>query len=267
MASACYVYGIQSVECSPPSGLAGFAGSPVIAIRCRALIAAASLVDAKGVGPTPENLLLHEEVVEALQLAGPLLPARFGTVLPSDEAVVEALAERQAALLFALSRVGDRVELGLSVLRNPPGSDGEDSSVDRGATSFGDSTQMGVGARYLRAKLVAHRREASLRREAAALAQGIDGVLRRHAIESCYTVLPTPRLAMRAAYLVAPRQLGEFHKAFDELRVVHRDHRFLLSGPWPPYSFVSPPSALLQGEPVEKGASLLAAAASKLLWP
>jgi len=97
----------------------------------------------------------------------------------------------------------------------------------------------GAGTRYLRARLAESRREAGLRSAATAIARDVDGALGQHALEHRCAILPTARLAVRAAYLLDPAHLPDCQQSIEGLRRRRPDLRFLLSGPWPPYSFVS----------------------------
>ena len=237
MASACYVYAILARETPLPAGLRGFNGAAVSTVPYRALAAAISPLQGEALRPTAENLWLHETIVEALRQQGPALPVRFGTLLADTAAVADALAERYDVLAADLARLGDKVEFGLSVLWDPPITPGEERAPGSGAAV----KAQGLGARYLRARLAAHRREAAMRERARALAHELDRELSVHALERRCTLLPTPRLAVRAAYLVEPERVPAFQDAFAQLDRAHPALRLLLSGPWPPYTFVTPP--------------------------
>jgi hypothetical protein len=237
MASARYVYAILARETALPAGLRGFNGAVVSAVPYRALAAATSPLPSEAPRPTAENLWLHEAIVEAVRQQGPALPVRFRTVLADAAAVADALAERYDVLVADLDRLGDKVEFGLNVLWDPPITPGEDLAPGSGAAV----EAQGRGARYLRARLAAHRREAAMRERARALARELDRDLSVHALERRCTLLPTPRLAVRAAYLVEPGRVPAFRDAFAQLDRAHPALRVLLSGPWPPYSFVTPP--------------------------
>jgi hypothetical protein len=237
MASACYVYAILARETPLPAGLRGLEGAAVALVPYQALAAATSPLEHGPPRPTPENVWRHEAVVEALRQQGTALPVRFGTVLADAAAVAHTLAERYDVLVADLARLGDKVEFSLSVLWDPPR-----SPEDEQAPGSGSATEArGPGARYLHARLAASRREAAVRERAGALAQELNRELSVHALESRCTLLPTPRLAVRAAYLVEPGRIPAFQDAFAQLRRAHPDLRLLLTGPWPPYSFVTPP--------------------------
>ena len=237
MASARYVYAILARETPLPAGLRGFNGAVVSTVPYRALAAATSPLQNEVLRPTAENLWLHEAIVEALRPQGPALPVRFRTVLADATAVADELAERYDVLVADLDRLGDKVEFGLNVLWDPPITPGEDLAPGSGAAV----KAQGLGARYLRARLAAHRREAAMRERARALARELDRQLSVHALEHRCTLLPTPRLVVRTAYLLEPGRVPAFQDAFAQLRRAHPDLRLLLSGPWPPYTFVTPP--------------------------
>jgi hypothetical protein len=233
MASACYVYAILARETPLPARLRGIDGAAVSLVPYRALAAATSSLERGALRPTAENVWRHEVIVEALRRQGPALPVRFGTVLADAAAVAHALAARYDVLAADLARLGDKVEFGLSVLWDPPSTPREDQAPSMKAQS--------PGSRYLHARLAASRREAAGRERAGALARELDRELRVHALERRYTLLPTPRLAVHAAYLLEPGHVPAFQDAFAQLRRAHPDLRLLLSGPWPPYRFVTPP--------------------------
>ena len=242
MASRCYVYAILPRETCLPAGLVGFDEARLSTVRWRALAAATTPFDRGELRPTAEHVLRHEAIVERLRQVGPVLPVRFGTVLADADAVRRALAERYEVLTADLARLGDKVEFGLSVLWDRPrhhdegAGEGDDGSPGTEESGPGQ----GPGARYLRARLVEHRREVAARESARALARYLETMLASLTLERRWTILPTPRLALRGACLLDPSQAPAFREGFDAIRRIRPDLRFLLSGPWPPYSFVTP---------------------------
>jgi hypothetical protein len=53
-------------------------------------------------------------------------------------------------------------------------------------------------------------------------------------------------LAVRSTFLVERARIDAFRAAFAELRHARPEHAFLLSGPWPPYSFVTQPGGSVE---------------------
>lgn len=235
MSSACYVYAILQRETPLPPGLTGFAGAPLTLLTYRDLTAVTSAIEGGPLRLTAEQVLQHESIVEAIRRAGPSLPVRFGTVLPHPWAVVRALEERYSTLAADLTRLGTAVELGLTILWS-----GADEAVMQPPHENPFPATRGPGGQYLRERLSERRRDEAQQERAADLFRQIDQVLSFHAREQQSTLLPTPRMLARAAYLLPPEAVPSFRQAFEELRHTHPDLHFLLSGPWPPYSFVTP---------------------------
>lgn len=242
--SGCYVYAIQPRSPGLPSGLRGLWGTPVSTVCHRDLAAVIGDCRRNDLRPTADLVLRHESVVEALRRHAPGLPVRFGTVLASDQAVARALAERHDVLTADLERLGDKVELGLTVLWDDPGGGAGAVGGDHGLTGGSPgSGSPGPGARYLQALLAASRREEAELSAAEAVARQLDRTLGAYAIERRCGLPRARRMVTRSTYLLQPSQVPRFQGAFEALRGEHRGLRFLLSGPWPPYSFVTPADA------------------------
>jgi hypothetical protein len=108
-----YVYGVAA---APPTisaaGVGGDAAGAVEALEHDGLAAVVSDLPDEPIMPTRRNLLAHTRVLEEAISQGPMLPARFGTVLPDRDAVVGVvLAQRGADLQAGLARVRGAVEV------------------------------------------------------------------------------------------------------------------------------------------------------------
>lgn len=218
----------------------GLGGAPVSVIRHRELAAAISHIDPDDARPTLENIVRHEAVVEGLRQLGPTLPVRFGTTLPDVPAVVRALSERYAALADDLNNFGDKVEFGLSVLWDVSQlrTACAVAAPRRSPTAESDGCSVSPGLRYLEARRAEHAHDLALRERARTLAHDLDGWFRASSMDARLMVLPTARLAVRATYLVDPARVPQFQATFEMARRTRHELSFLLSGPWPPYSFV-----------------------------
>ncbi len=244
MTEARYVYAILSRDASPLPDVGGLQESAVTLVQHRDLCAATSVIDPSNLQATPENALRHEAVVEALQRVGPLLPVRFGTVLADTPAVIRALSEHHDTLVADLVRLGGTAEYGLTLLwGRPQAGEGAEGTAPRGPEDRDDSEPAGPGTRYLQARLMDHRRDAALRARAAQVVDAVEGLVRPHALDSRWTIRPGPRIAARAAYLLHHGTEEAFQQAFEASRAAHPELRFLLSGPWPPYNFVTAPES------------------------
>ncbi|MFN8636747.1 MAG: GvpL/GvpF family gas vesicle protein [Chloroflexota bacterium] len=236
MSAGWYVYAIIRHDGVLPSGLTGLGDSELSTVASGRLAAVAGPLPPGGLQRSTESVLRHGAIVEALQQCGPTLPVRFGTVVPDAEAVVCALEERHPELYSALTWLGDKVEIGLTVLWDHLPDD--DDPRSKGSPDD-DGTEHGPGARYLRRRLVVARREEARRQIARTIVRELDAALGTLVLDRRCSLAPTERLAIRAAFLIEPIRFDACRHAIAEVRERHPDLRVLVSGPWSPYSFVS----------------------------
>lgn len=88
-----YVYAVVPAISADPPAEAGIDGGPIGLIRHGSVAALATPVDSDRVRPSRANLNAHQQVVGAAHKRGPVLPVRFGTVMPDAAAVAEELLE------------------------------------------------------------------------------------------------------------------------------------------------------------------------------
>lgn len=245
MDSACYVYAILGSAVALPPGLTGLQAAPLALTHWHDLAAAISPYTGRPPQPTADALLGHETVVEALCQAGPALPVRFGTILGGHKAVKEALESRYDVLLADLKRVGSKVELGLTILFEETQGQGELLNAPQSAPKL-SSGAPGPGARYLQSRMSQYQRQAAQQQQARLVLDEVQQTLHPHTLEQRYRTVLEPRLAIRAAYLVQQEQVKEIQQTIGALRQERPDLRCLISGPWPPYSFVSDAGKLFQ---------------------
>jgi hypothetical protein len=167
---------------------------------------------------TPDALWRHEEVVEALMEGRDLLPVRYGTRLPDDEAAAAVIEERREELSAALERVRGAVELSVRALAN-------DGAADPALSS--DS-----GREYLRQRA---RAEESRELVTAAVHEPLSRLARASVIRSVHS----PAELLRGAYLVDRAGVEEFAALVARLHDADPRLSLLCTGPWPPYSFVA----------------------------
>jgi hypothetical protein len=214
-----YAYGIcEPGAASPPPPRRGLGGARLRALESDGLAAVYSRHRSLRPRPSPELVLAHERVVEAIMARGPVLPLRFGTQLEREEELGAALAERRDELVRALERVRGHVELGLRVI------------PERGSKPDLDTREQ-TGRAYLLARAAEHRR-------ANEAARDLHGPLAELAAESLVRERPAPPAILVATYLVDASRVAEFRARADELAARHGHLQVMVTGPWPPYNFV-----------------------------
>jgi hypothetical protein len=210
-----YVYAIVDRPCDLPAEWRGLAGGELATVPHRSLAAVVSAIAA----PPPRDtatIVRHEALVEALAEHHRTLPVRFGTVFSDAGALEQALSERYESLAADLERLGDKVELGLLAVSRAP---------------LEEDASGGEGARYLQTRRRGYAGEA--------VAREVEQSVGDHILDRRLAVVQRDRVIVRASYLVAPADVGMIRERVDEVRGRRPDLAIVLSGPWPPYSFVS----------------------------
>ncbi len=169
-----------------------------------------------------DAVMAFEAVVEwFLSRCRSLVPVRFGSVLPDDEAAARALRERAPEYQRLLQRLSDTFEIGIRIL---PVKVPEPPAPPATAQS---------GAAWLE-----QRREYFRKRDAAV--SHFDAVSAQLRSELAGAFLRTREEAkpemLSLYFLVARHQADSFLER--ATGVILPGFRLLVSGPWPPYNFV-----------------------------
>lgn len=228
-----YLYAITDQPEAPVPAEPGLEGTSVFTLTYRDIAAVVSSLTTAEVSPTEDNLWRHEVVVEALMADRAVLPVRFGTLLADEAAVQNVLAEHYADFVAGLDRVRGRVELSLRVLWE------EDTPSPQPSPARGGGGERGDGRAYLMARLEEGCQRRAWRQRAEALADEFHAPLAQLAAESTRQVLITPRLLLTAAYLVERDRVTAFRREVEALSADYPTLRFLCTGPWPAYNFVT----------------------------
>jgi hypothetical protein len=182
----------------------------------------------------------HEAVVEFAARSAATIPLKLFTLFNGDERAVEHIDRMRPTVDRVLSRVAGRQEWGVRVRLD------DVQARRRGVATAQRATRgMTSGTRFLMVKKQQH---AAVRE---ALARGRDDV--EAAFESLAdlsddtrrrppdTVDGAAHLVLDAAFLLAPTRLARFKKVAraTATRLARHGYELTLSGPWPPYNFVT----------------------------
>jgi len=228
-----YVYAIIDQPHVGPLAGPGVGGGVLASVPYRDIAAVVSPVEDEEIPILPAHVRHHEAIVEALMAVAVVLPVRFGTLVPDQERLRALLADNYRSFTASLARVRGRVELGLRVLWT----DGVDPAPPRLDRPRPPSTLS--GREYLMARLGEERRTQARCQRAQDLADELHRPLAELVHASTWQVLRTPRLLLSAAYLVDTPGVGRVRDAVGSLAQTHGQLQFLLTGPWPPYHFVT----------------------------
>jgi Gas vesicle synthesis protein GvpL/GvpF len=242
---AVYVYGVLAAADAGSASATGVKGSAVRTVEHGGLAALVSDVE---VGPlaAAREVRAHWRVLEEASKAATVLPVRFGTVMESDDAVVEALlALRHDQLVARLGELSGRVQLSVKcfyeeerLLRSVVNGSSAVARLNervRGlpeAATYYDRIRLG--------ELVAGEVEQARERDAAL----VIGRLEPLAVACRRETISTRDGAVSAAFLVERNRVEDFSAAVAELAdEVQGRMRLRYVGPLPPYSFTEEDTA------------------------
>ncbi|MET9779049.1 GvpL/GvpF family gas vesicle protein [Streptomyces sp. NPDC006367] len=236
-----YVYGITAASHpSLPEGLTGV-GEPARKVRIlEAGELAAVVSDApEGLRPKRRELLAHQNVLSEAGAEGCVLPMRFGSIAPDDNAVTGVLAERAEHYLERLRALDGRVEYNIKanhveeavlhhvMAENPDIRALAEANRQAGGGSYEDKIRLG--------EMVANAVKGKEAQDGAALERALEGTA------DAVSVGPesTGWLA-NVSFLVKRESAEEFLAAVERVRREMPHLEVRVNGPLPPYSFVEP---------------------------
>lgn len=179
----------------------------------------------------------HEAVVEHFIAADAVLPLKLFTLFASDERALEHLRGERTRLAAAARRVARQHEWGIRVLLDPARAAAAPRKAERRPPARG-------GAAYLAEKKARRDAAAELAGRARDTVAGLFDRLAataRDAKQRSTSELPAQgSLLLDAAFLVPRTRAGSFRAlaAREARALAPHGYAIVLSGPWPPYSFV-----------------------------
>ena len=171
---------------------------------------------------TETELRAHDAITRRIHSASPSLPSRFGQLFSDESALSSALKEREGSLEKVLERVGDRVELSVTLnwrsARTPPEA--------RPATS---------GTEYLTVRAARERDKREADQVVARLIEQLpcERAFARHS--SC----PRAGVAAIVALLVTRDEVETMRAHIRSFGERSSEVTATVHGPLPPYSFAS----------------------------
>jgi hypothetical protein len=181
--------------------------------------------------PTTLGPLEHAHLLAAIHTHITILPVRYGTVLPDEEAVRHFLSNRRANLLDDLDRLHGTAEIGLRI--ELPHGDPPTEPLAASGSYHADTSPV----RYLAARRARYesrdRLDTQAQLAAATCVRAVSGLYR-----SWQRLSPEPLGIVRLAFLIERKLSEAFAERVEMFRTTEIGRRCGLVGPWPPYSFV-----------------------------
>ncbi len=220
----CLAEGVESIA----ETVRGVSNAPVRLLNIEGLAVLVSNLEADTVPVNRENVLAHAAVVRSVMDRTTPLPFRFGTLV-TDAQLRSYLETGKPALETKLAHVRDCVEMSVKIIW-------ELSTEDPGEQP---AAAQGTGTAFLaekRREILGDERHSAAAKEISTwLHQSLSGLTRDEQV----TVRPNEKLVVAASHLVERPRVKQYQDKVAEVHESRPDLHFLLSGPWPPYSFVN----------------------------
>ena len=246
------IYAIMGKSCSRSElndlvkNIEGISGSTLYALSFREIAVAVGDFSSSKFAITKELAIDFARVIEQLSQKLTLLPIRFGTFLKSDDDILQLMEDHHDSFYNNLLKVANKAEFGLKVMwdyeKGVEKIKGKSEEEEvKAETYFTKST---ANTNYLLDKIRKHKLEDALLHHVEQLIGEISGHLSIINPDCKFKKMVSKTLILDGVFLVDKNKKDEFVRAVDLLKQQHDDLHLLLTGPWPPYSFVEIDQAL-----------------------
>jgi hypothetical protein len=231
-----------------PGNFKGVKGRPIFFVAAHGLCAAVSELDVEEGAPPVSELLAYGKVVEDLHRLQAVVPMRYGCFLSGMNKIRNTLKERQRQYETLLAQLEGHVEMGIRILlpekawhsRQEEAVKGQDALPIAGTTSHAKGEESIDGRAYLALRKSHYQMQDETLQGRHALVdcyiQAFSGLYARHRTE---TETKNGAVILSIYFLIPGSAVNRFREAFEDM-MERENAEALLSGPWPPYNFVTP---------------------------
>jgi len=179
---------------------------------------------------TRDNALAHAAVVRSVLDRTTPLPFRFGTVV-DEQQLKSYLTARKSALQTQLEHVRGCVEMNVKIIQQVQND--EPPLPEHGLAPEGPGTAFLAEKRR---EIIGEERKTEHAAELSTLVrEALDWLIKDEQV----TLRPAERLVFAAAHLVERSSVQTYREKMSEAVKRRPELHFLVSGPWPPYSFAN----------------------------
>lgn len=219
--SYCLVEDVDALGATPP----GIAGAAVRLLQVDEYAVLVSDFDSETVAVTRGNALDHAAVVRSVLARTTPLPFRFGTVV-TEQQLRSYVSARKPALQTRFELIRGCVEMSVKIIREVSTENSAPVEITSGTTFLEEK----------RREILGNEQSAAEAKEISTwLHEQVEGLIRDEQV----TLRPSDKLVVAAAHLVERTKIPQYKETMAAARETRPELHFLLSGPWPPYSFAN----------------------------
>lgn len=216
-------------------GIAGLTGAHLYALPCKNIAVVTGDFSGQHSRISKDLLLDYARVIEELFSRYTLLPFQFGNFWNSDESVLQMLGSAYESLIQNLHAVEDKYEFSLKVLLDHSFSaDSSDIESPDYVAFFSRRTEH---TDYLLRKIREYDKNQARKAYADKLVKEISGLMDME--KSFYKLKKenSKNTLIDGVFLIEKSRMEDAVRIVDEVSHKYSGLYFLMTGPWPPYSF------------------------------
>jgi len=249
----------HSSEVQRQATLPGVGGQPVFPVAINGISAAVSEISDAHLTPDVPRVMAYKKVIESFHSDRTVIPMRYGCVLRDRPQVIQLLKRNASPYESLLKELDGCVEMGIRVMIADCGLSIEDfrnSELGIRNSKLEDFDPQSkiqnpkskiTGRAYLAARKEHYAQEECITEANNEIAEQFRAALaglfvkckvETAAIANRQSPIRNPLLSLY--FLVPEKSIDPFRRVFRHMRRRMETTKLLLSGPWPPYSFVLP---------------------------
>ncbi|MFH1159570.1 MAG: GvpL/GvpF family gas vesicle protein [bacterium] len=242
------IYAILSVKKNPEKlpallvGMKGMSGVDLFVVSYDKIAAVVSDIYKANLITDRSNAIEYAGVIETLARQFTLLPMRFGSLMESNEAIINMLERNYHDIQQNLLKVENKCEFGLKIF-----CDSEKLKAELRVKSQADTKapakpapeiKNSVYRDWVNKKLKEHRLEELLLTYVDSVIAEITGYLARLNAVNKFKKIATASTIIDAVFLLDKERKDALIHAVGDLQNQYPGLNFVLTGPWPSYNFV-----------------------------
>jgi len=220
----------------------GISGANLYAVSIDEISAVVSDIKRADFIADKKNAIEYAGVIENMAQQFTLLPMRFGSIMNSTEIISNMLEKNYSGFQKNLQKVENKSEFGLKIFCDTGKLKAELNlkSEETSETSQKPVTENknSVFKEYINQKLKAHRLEETLMGYIDSVIAEFNGFLIELNAEKKIKKMTTATTIIDAVFLIDKDKKAELVRAIEDMQGKYSELNFILTGPWPPYSFV-----------------------------
>lgn len=197
-----------------------------------------TLLTTSEVNLSKEAIYQHENIVEFFMNHTSVLPVRFNTLFNNKEELINTLNRYRLEIETNLLKVSGCIEMGVKILAKEGNKKGSDTKSNANNIPNPEE-KISKAKKYILDKFSSHKEAFYLQEKYKAQGKIIYNLLQEFAKQgTAFPIAATSCMILNSAFLVPKDSVANFKEKFHKIKADHKEFAFLLSGPWPPYSFV-----------------------------